>query len=89
MKLLNLIQTVVADIEIKLNPNFNHNELLKAIVNIFCIAIIVSGIVYGAYMIAQSVSEESPSRRRTGIEVIIFSLLIGGSLVAFLNMVIL
>ena len=45
----------------------------------------ISGIV----MIVQSYSEESPSRKRTGIEVIIISLLLGGGLVTFLNMVIL
>lgn len=87
MNLAQIIHQLALDI--KLNPNFDANALLKAIVNIFSIAIIVSGVIYGLYMIAQSVSEESPSRKRQGIEVIIFSLLIGGGLVTFLNMVIL
>lgn len=82
-----LLTTVLA--EITLNPNFDANALLKAIVNIFSVAIVVSGVIYGLYMIAQSVSEESPSRKRQGIEVIIFSLIIGGGLITFLNMVIL
>lgn len=87
MKLTNLVKTIIADIT--LNPNFKPNEMLKSIVNIFSIAITISGVVYGLYMIAQSVSEESPSRKRQGIEVIIFSLVIGGGLTTFLNMVIL
>lgn len=84
MKLMN---TVIADIQ--LNPNFDANAMLRAIVNVFSVAIIISGVIYGLYMIAQSVSEESPSRKRQGIEVIIFSLVIGGGLITFLNMVIL
>lgn len=87
MKLTNLVKTIIADIT--LNPNFRPNEMLRSIVNIFSIAITISGVVYGLYMIAQSVSEESPSRKRQGIEVIIFSLVIGGGLTTFLNMVIL
>lgn len=75
--------------DITLNPSFDPNALLKAIVNIISTACILGGVISGIVMIVQSYSEESPSRKRTGIEVIIISLLLGGGLVTFLNMVIL
>ena len=75
--------------DITQNPSFDPNALLKAIVNIISTACILGGVISGIVMIVQSYSEESPSRKRTGIEVIIISLLLGGGLVTFLNMVIL
>ena len=69
--------------DITLNPSFDPNA------NIISTACILGGVISGIVMIVQSYSEESPSRKRTGIEVIIISLLLGGGLVTFLNMVIL
>lgn len=90
MNLMNIYPMLMSMLaEIVLNPDFDANALLKAIVNVFSVGITLVGIISGVLMTAEGIREESPSRKWQGVGVIIFSLLLGGSVTVFLNMVIL
>lgn len=82
---LEVTTTVGADISVNLNPDFDANTTIKAIINLFVVAAIITGLVAGGNMVIESLSEESPSRRRQGIYVIVGTLVIGGGVIAIVN----
>ncbi len=93
MKLFTLLNMLFPNLlpilgDITLNPDFNANTLLKAIVHLISIGVILTCCIYGGTIIAQSSADESPAQKRKGIETIVMGLLLGGALETLMAMVI-
>ncbi len=73
--------------ELVLNT-YDPNEIVKYLVNTIVAVLIVVGIVTGGWQLAQGFASQDPKEKTTGATLIIGSLVIGGAIIAVVNMVI-
>ncbi len=68
--------------------NFDPNAIARLIVNTLVGLIVIVGVVYGGWMLGQGFTSEDPKEKRNGITAILSSLVVGGLIIAVVNMVI-
>lgn len=68
--------------------NFDPNAVARVIVNTLVGLIVIVGVVYGGWMLGQGFTSEDPKEKRTGITAILSALIVGGLVIAVVNMVI-
>lgn len=68
--------------------NFSPNAVAKVIVNTIVGLIVIVGVVYGGWMLGQGFTSEDPKEKRNGITAILSSLIVGGLVIAVVNMII-
>lgn len=76
---------VMADL--KLNPNYNENTIIKEVIKYIGAIIALVGVVTGIFFFAQGAYSEQPEKKKLGIEVLVTCLCAAGLIVALSNMI--
>lgn len=73
--------------ELKLNPNYNENTIIKEVIKYIGAIIALVGVVSGVFLIAQGAYSEQPEKKKLGIEVLVTCLCAAGLIVVLSNMI--
>lgn len=80
-------ELVPVSADLKLNPNYDENTIIKEVIKYIGAIIALVGVVAGIYFIAQGAYSEQPEKRKQGIEVLITCLCAAGLIVLLSNMI--
>jgi len=68
------------------NP-INENEILTTLVNWVCAVILIIGVVYGGWELAQGFMDDSPSKKKHGITVMVVGVSIAAVIYSIMSLI--